>query len=91
VIWLIHPFFQQGRRPKIEIEQSIFWLILDPIAFGLGSIGGYILFREFVVHERFPNRDEWVPLLKQHWFAILALAISISFFFYRLFHILNGG
>ena len=78
-------------RPQIKAEQIIFWLILDPITFGLGSIGGYVLFREFVEHERLPHRDEWLPLLKQHWFAILALGIAIGYFLYRLLHILNGN
>jgi preprotein translocase subunit Sss1 len=70
-------------------ENIIFWVILDPITFGLGSIGGYILFREFVEHERLPNRDEWIPLLKQHALAILALGISIGYFLYRLFYVLG--
>ena len=77
-------------RSTITTENVIFWLILDPITFGLGSIGGYILFREFVEHERLPRRDEWLPLLKKHWFAILALGVAIGFFFYRLFYVLNG-
>jgi len=76
-------------RPKIATQNIIFWLILDPITFGLGSIGGYILFREFVEHERLPHRDEWGPLLRQHWYAILALAISVGYFFYRLFYFLH--
>ena len=70
-------------------ENLIFWLILDPITFGLGSIGGYILFKEFVKHERLPRRGEWGPLFKQHWFAILALGIAIGYFFYRLFYVLG--
>lgn len=71
-------------------ENLIIWLVLDPITFSLGSIGGYILFREFVEHERLPRRDEWIPLLKQHWFAILALGIAIVFFFYRIYVVLNA-
>ena len=82
--------FQKERQVKIATENIIFWLILDPITFGLGSIGGYILFREFVEHERLPHRDEWLPLLKQHWFAILALGISIGYFVFRLLYILNS-
>jgi preprotein translocase subunit Sss1 len=81
---------QKERQVKIATENIIFWLILDPITFGLGSIGGYILFREFVEHERLPHRDEWLPLLKQHWFAILALGISIGYFVFRLLYILNS-
>ena len=70
-------------------ENIVFWLILDPITFGLGSIGGYILFREFVENERLPRRGEWIPLLKQHWFAILALGIAIGYFLFRLFYVLG--
>ena len=81
---------QKERQVKIATQNIIFWLILDPITFGLGSIGGYILFREFVEHERLPHRDEWLPLLKQHWFAILALGISIGYFVFRLLYILNS-
>jgi preprotein translocase subunit Sss1 len=72
-------------------ENIIYWLILDPITFGLGSIGGYILFRELVEHERLPNRDEWAPLFRQHWFAILALGIAIGYFIYRLLIVVNNG
>ena len=72
-------------------ENIIFWLILDPITFGLGSIGGYILFRELVEHERLPHRDEWPMLLRQHWFALLALGLSVGYFFYRLSYVLNGN
>jgi hypothetical protein len=56
----------------------------------LGSIGGYILFRQFVEHERLPRGDEWVQLLRQYWYALLALGISIGYFFYRLFYFLNS-
>jgi len=77
-------------RPKITTENIIFWLILDPITFGLGSIGGYILFKEFVEHERLPRREELLPLIKQHWFALLALGVAIGYFFYRLFYVLNS-
>ena len=77
-------------RPKIANTNIIFWLILDPITFGLGSIGGYVLFREFVEHERLPHKDEWLPLLKQHWFAILGLGIAVGYFIYRLLYVLNG-
>jgi len=77
-------------RLTITTENIIFWLILDPITFGLGSIGGYILFKEFVEHERLPRREELLPLIKQHWFALLALGLAIGFFFYRLFYVLNS-
>jgi len=75
---------------KITTENIIFWLILDPITFGLGSIGAYILFRQFVENERFPKRDEWWPVIKQHWFALLSLGLAIGYFFYRLIYVLNG-
>jgi len=87
---LLASSLQEKGGPKIETENIIFWLILDPLTFGLGSIGGYILFRELVEHERLPHRDEWLPLLKQHWFALLALGLAIGYFFYRLNYVLNG-
>lgn len=71
-------------------ETLIFWLILDPVTFGLGSIGGYILFREFVEHERLPIGKEWVILLKKHIVALLSLGIAIGYFIYRVFYVLNG-
>jgi hypothetical protein len=83
-------FLEEKDRSKIATENIIFWLILDPITFGLGSIGGYILFRQFVEHERLPRGDEWVQLFRQYWYALLALGISIGYFFYRLFYFLNS-
>ena len=91
ILLYLHDSNTEKDRPKIANTNIIFWLILDPITFGLGSIGGYILFRELVEHERLPHRDEWVPLFKQHWFAILALGISVGYFLYRLIHVLNGS
>ena len=71
-------------------ENLIFWLILDPITFGLGSIGGYVLFQQFVEHERLPRGGEWLTLFKKHWFALLSLGIAVAYFFYRLSYVLNG-
>ena len=74
----------------MSTENIVYWLILDPITFGLGSIGAYILFQGLVENERLPNRDEWLPLFRKHWFALLALGIAAGYFFYRLFYVLNG-
>jgi hypothetical protein len=38
-----------------------------------------------------PNRDEWLPLIKQHWFALFSLGIAVGYFFYRLNYVLNSG
>ena len=73
----------------MSTENIIYWLILDPITFGLGSIGAYILFQELVEHERLPNRNEWLPLIQKHWFALLALGIAIGYFIYRLVYVIN--
>jgi len=71
-------------------QTLIFWLIVDPITFGLGSIGAYILFNEIVALDHVPYRYEIIPLIKKRWGALLALAIAVSYFFYRLFSVLQG-
>ena len=71
-------------------ENIIFWLILDPITFVLGSFGAYILFRELYKYESLPVWDEWLSLLKHYWFAFLELSVSFGYFFYRLFYVLNN-
>ena len=81
---LNQPMQPWARSAAISTENILFWLIIDPIAFGLGSIGGYILFRELIKHERLPHRDEWIPLLKQHWFALLALGFAVAFSFGKI-------
>ena len=76
---------------SVVTEKIIFWLILDPITFGLGSIGAYRIFEEFVEHESFPNKIEWLPLIKKHGFDIIALSVAFGYFFYRLFYVLGNS
>jgi hypothetical protein len=68
----------------------VFWLLVDPITFGLGSIGAYILFNEFVILDHFPSADEIIALTRNRWKAIGALAIATLYFFYRLFSVLTN-
>jgi hypothetical protein len=70
-------------------QTLVFWLIADPITFGLGSIGAYILFNEFAAFDHFPTWQEILQMLKKRWVAIFALAIAILYFFYRLFDVLE--
>ncbi len=74
---------------QISIETLVFWLILDPITFGLGSIGAYLLFKEYVNLDHSPSLRELLPLALKHWKALGALAVAILYFFYRLFTVLN--
>jgi hypothetical protein len=73
----------------LDPKTILFWFILDPITFGLGSIGAYLIFQEFVELEHFPSITEVVQLLKKHWLACLFLAIAIGYFLFRLFTVLN--
>lgn len=78
-------------RENMTNSLLVFWLILDPITFGLGSIGAYILFQQFVEHERFPKGHEWFVVLREHWFAVVALTIAIGYFLFRLFSVVGGN
>jgi hypothetical protein len=71
-------------------QTLIFWLVLDPITFGLGSIGAYLLFKEFVEMEHRPSLPDFLERIKKRWPAFLALGIAVAYFFYRLFSVLNG-
>jgi hypothetical protein len=71
-------------------ENIIFWLILDPITFVMGSFGAYILIRELYEYETLPVWVEWLSLFKHYWFAFFGLSVSFGFFFYRLFYVLNN-
>ena len=72
----------------MDPETILFWFILDPITFGLGSIGAYLIFHEVSEMDHFPSIKEILLLLKKHWLACLFLAIAIGYFFFRLFNVL---
>jgi len=74
----------------MDSQTIVFWFILDPITFGLGSIGAYRIFQEFVELDHIPSVGETLQLLKKHWLACLFLAIAIGYFMFRLFSVLNA-
>ena len=75
----------------MEPQTIVFWFILDPITFGLGSIGAYIIFREISDLDHFPSLGELFQLLKKHWLACTFLAIAIGYFIFRLVSVLNSA
>jgi hypothetical protein len=70
-------------------ETLFFWVVIDPLTFGLGSIGGYILFHEVVDMDHLPKLAELFKLIRKRWLACISLSISILYFFYRLYTILH--
>jgi hypothetical protein len=75
----------------MNTQTLIFWLILDPITFGLGSIGAYLIFQEFASLDHFPPTPHDILLIiKKRWLACLALVIAVVYFFYRLFTVLGS-
>jgi hypothetical protein len=77
----------------MDPQTIVFWFILDPITFGLGSIGAYLIFHEIADLEHFPSFSETRQIFKRRWLACLFLAIAVSYFFFRLFSVLKvaGG
>ena len=63
-------------------ETLLFWILIDPLTFILGSLGGFVIFHEFSGMDHFPNFREIVRLLKKRWVALLSLSISISWKYY---------
>jgi hypothetical protein len=72
-------------------ETLFFWVIIDPLTFVLGSLGGFILFREVVDMDHLPAFKEIIQLAKRRWLACLSLSISIIYFFYRMISLLNNN
>ena len=72
-------------------ESLFFWVIIDPLTFILGSIGGYILFHEIVDMDHMPSSIELVKIIRHRWLACVSLSISILYFFYSLFKILQNN
>jgi len=60
-------------------------LAYDIVMIAIGSYGAYILFREFVEMEHISSVSQILSTLRKRWYALLALAIAIILFFYRLF------
>jgi hypothetical protein len=85
---LDNPHSQEAR--PLSAQTIIFWIIFDPITFGLGSVGAYVLFQEFTSLDHQPSFSEILFLLKKRWLPCLGLVIAVAYFFYRLFSVLNG-
>jgi hypothetical protein len=78
------------QEDKMDTQTLIFWFILDPITFGLGSIGAYLIFQEFAGLDHFPpTPHDILFIIKKRWLACLALAVAVVYFFYRLFTVLG--
>ncbi len=77
----------------MDPQTIIFWFILDPITFGLGSIGADLIFHEIAELDQVPSSAETLQILKRRWLACLFLAIAVGYFFFRLFSVLKvaGG
>ena len=72
-------------------QTLFFWVLIDPLTFVLGSLGGFVLFHEIVDMDHFPNTKELLLLVKRRWLAGVALIIAIFYFFYRMVSILHHG
>jgi hypothetical protein len=71
-------------------DTLFFWVIIDPLTFVLGSLGGFILFHEIVDLDHMPAIKEIYFLLKRRWLACLSLLIAIIYFFYRMITLLHS-
>ena len=72
-------------------ETVFFWVIIDPLTFILGSLGGYILFHEIVDMEHVPTFKEILLIVKRRWLACISLSISVVYFFYRMVTLLHNN
>lgn len=72
-------------------ETIFFWVIIDPLTFILGSLGGYILFHEIVDLDHFPAMREIIPIVRRRWLACISLTISVVYFFYRMITLINNN
>ena len=75
----------------MDSQTIVFWFILDPITFGLGSIGAYLIFQEYRGPRSLSHPlTKSLQLLKKHWLACLFLAIAIGYFYsFGLFSVLQ--
>ena len=62
----------------------LFWVLIDPFTFILGSLGGFVIFHEIVDMDHFPKLQELIGILKRRWLALISLSIAIIYFFYRM-------
>ena len=74
----------------MKVISAVFQLLYAVAIIGIGSYGAYILFGEFVKLERFPSISQFLLIVRQRWYAFLALSIALVLFFYRLFNALSG-
>ena len=65
-------------------DTLLFWVLIDPLTFILGSLGGFIIFHEVVDMDHFPKIKEIFRILRRRWLALISLSISIIYFFYRM-------
>jgi|GEM_PF-1797221 len=75
----------------MTIESLFFWIIIDPLTFILGSIGGYIIFHEVVDMDHIPKFKELAQIIKRRSLAFVSLSLSILYFFYRLITIVQNN
>jgi hypothetical protein len=68
----------------MSTETLLFWIIIDPLTFILGSLGGFVIFHEFSDLDHFPSLKELSGLIRKRWIAFLSLFIAIIYFFYRM-------
>lgn len=70
-------------------QTMFFWVIIDPLTFILGSLGGFLLFHEIVDIDHLPTFKEIFRIVKRRWLACTALSISVIYFFYRMLTLLH--
>jgi hypothetical protein len=75
----------------MNTETIFFWVIIDPLTFVLGSLGGFILFREIVELDQIHSFNEVLSVIKRRWLACTSLSIAIIYFFYRMVSLLNNN
>ncbi len=71
-------------------ESLVFWIVIDPLLFGAGSIGAYILIKELADLDGFPSLGVVFDLIRRRWWAFIALALAVGYFFYRLVTVMNA-
>jgi hypothetical protein len=81
------------RKGKLHMthETILFWVIIDPLTFVLGSLGGFVLFHEIVDMDHVPSVKDLIQIGKRRWLAFISLSISIIYFFYRMGSLLQSN